>query len=110
MEPVKAEEEDEDVPGAPQVYDEEALRARIAKLPVVFGASTRQLATDDGLRDLQNVGEMEGYRFPGLDLLENPEENFSVKLEEYVREQPAAAGARGSTRSTARWWGSSRAR
>ncbi|MCC6678216.1 MAG: DNA translocase FtsK [Phycisphaerales bacterium] len=85
-----AKEEDHDLPGAPQVYDEAALRAKIAKLPVVFGATNRQLATEDDLRDLQNVGEMEGYRFPGLDLLENPEENFTVKLEEYVREQAQA--------------------
>ena len=34
--------------------------------------------------------ELEGYRFPGLDLLEEPEENFSAKLEELVRGQAEA--------------------
>ncbi|MCH9057818.1 MAG: DNA translocase FtsK [Planctomycetes bacterium] len=48
------------------------------------------MATDADLRDLQNVVDMEGYRFPGLDLLEQPEENFSATLEELVREQAEA--------------------
>ncbi len=83
----------EEAPGAPQVFDPEALRAKIAKLPIAFGASTKQVATEEDLRDLQNVAEMPGYKFPGLDLLEEPEQNFSEKLEEYVREQAAALEA-----------------
>ncbi len=80
----------EDAPGAPQVFDPEELREKIARLPIVFGHQTRKIATEDDLRDLQGVADMPGYRFPGLDLLEDPEANFSAKLEEYVREQATA--------------------
>jgi S-DNA-T family DNA segregation ATPase FtsK/SpoIIIE len=80
-------EEEEELPGAPQVFDQEALKEKIAKLPIVFGQKDKAVATDDDLRDLQVVEEGENYRFPGLDLLEEPEENFSAKLEEYVRSQ-----------------------
>ena len=86
----EAEEEDTDAPGAPQVYSEDELREKISKLPVRFGRDTRKIATEDDLRDLQGVAEMEGYQFPGLDLLEAPEENFSQVLEEMVREQAQA--------------------
>ena len=85
--------DDEDLPGAPQVFDPDELRAKIAKLPIAFGASNKQSATEDDLRDLQNVAEMPGYKFPGLDLLEEPEHNFSEILEQYVREQAAALEA-----------------
>ncbi|MFN0133311.1 MAG: DNA translocase FtsK [Phycisphaerales bacterium] len=86
-------EDDDDTPGAPQVFDPDALRAKIAKLPIVFGHDTRQVATEDDLRDLQGVADLPGYKFPGLELLEAPEENFSTKLEEYVREQAEALEA-----------------
>ncbi|MBY0308652.1 MAG: DUF87 domain-containing protein, partial [Phycisphaerales bacterium] len=42
------------------------------------------------LRDIQSMGEMEGYRFPGLDQLEEPEANFGATMESYVREQAGA--------------------
>jgi len=84
------EEEDDDVPGAPQVFTPDQLREKIAKLPLRFAAATRRAATEDDLRDLQNVTEMEGYRFPGLELLEDPEQNYNEKLEAFVRDQAAA--------------------
>ncbi|HYE63202.1 MAG TPA: DNA translocase FtsK [Phycisphaerales bacterium] len=87
------EEDDSDVPGAPQVFDQEALKEKIAKLPIVFGQQNKAVATEENLRDLQVVEEGENYRFPGLDLLEEPEENFSLKLEEYVRSQAEALEA-----------------
>lgn len=97
-------EDDEDaLPGAPQVYDESALREKIAKLPIMFGQHNKQIATDADLKSLQDTSAEpapEGieapaeppkpYQFPGLDLLENPEENFSATLEGYVREQATA--------------------
>jgi S-DNA-T family DNA segregation ATPase FtsK/SpoIIIE len=83
-------DDEDELPGAPQVFDPEVLRAKIARLPIVFGHDTRKVATEADLRDLQGVTELEGYQFPALDLLENPEENFSAKLEEYVREQATA--------------------
>ncbi|MFZ4575072.1 MAG: DNA translocase FtsK [Phycisphaerales bacterium] len=84
------EDEDDDLPGAPQVFDQEALKAKIAKLPIAFGQQNKQVATDASMRDLQTVDEGESYKFPGMDLLENPEENFSQTLEAHVREQATA--------------------
>ncbi len=71
-------------------FTPEQLREKIAKLPLVFAAKDRKTATADDLRDIQNVSDMEGYRFPGLDLLEEPEVNFSQTMEAYVREQAMA--------------------
>ncbi|MFG0260331.1 MAG: DNA translocase FtsK [Phycisphaerales bacterium JB041] len=84
------EEEDEDIPGAPQVFSEAQLREKVAALPVRFASTSRKIATEDDLRDLQNEQALEGYKFPGLDLLVEPEENFTAKLETLVREQAEA--------------------
>lgn len=78
------EEEDDEV-GAPQVFSEDRLREKIQKMPVLFANQNRSVAKEEDLRDLQGV-ELEGYRFPGLDLLEEPEEDFNDKLDEMVRE------------------------
>lgn len=72
------------------VVDHEKLREKISKLPIAFARYNRKVATDEDLRDLQGVGDIPGYRFPGMDLLENPEENFSERLEELVRGQAEA--------------------
>ncbi|QQS08923.1 MAG: DNA translocase FtsK 4TM domain-containing protein [Phycisphaerales bacterium] len=117
-----AEEASSDTAPAAKGTTTEELRAKIAKLPVVFGQKDKQIATDadlSGLRSQDGSEEEAGeqnapaaamaqraqdenatpvppapppkpYQFPGLDLLENPEENFNLKLEEYVREQAAA--------------------
>ena len=84
-------EEDEEVTAPPATtgedeYDEDELRQKVAALPVRFAGLNKQSATDDDLRDLQGVVELEGYRFPGLDLLEEPEADFNQKLEGMVRE------------------------
>ncbi|MBL8762276.1 MAG: DNA translocase FtsK [Phycisphaerae bacterium] len=93
-------DQDDDVaPGAPQVYSEEALREKIAKLPILFGQKDKKLATAEDLRGVQSTDDpalagvaaavepSRPYEFPPLDLLEVPEENFNIQLEEYVREQ-----------------------
>ncbi len=67
--------------------DEAALREKIAKLPMIFGQQNKQIANDADLANVQNVSNEENYRFPGLDLLENPEENFTETLKGYVQEQ-----------------------
>ncbi len=87
------EEDEDELPGAPQVFDQEALREKIAKLPLRFSGSNRQVATEEDLSELQNMAELEGYKFPGLDLLEDPEEDFDERLEEVVREQAEALEA-----------------
>ncbi len=110
---------EDDAPGAPQVYDAAALRAKIAKLPIVFGQQNKAIATDADLQSLRSIDELEGpapaptlaagdaepgdddapaepppppkpYVFPGMGLLADPEENFNSKLEESVREQAQA--------------------
>lgn len=80
----EVEEEDDEV-GAPQVFSEDRLREKISKMPVLFANQNRSVAKEEDLRDLQGV-ELEGYKFPGLDLLEEPEEDFNDKLDEMVRE------------------------
>ncbi len=86
----EGDEDDDDLPGAPQVYSEEDLREKMARLPIRFGQKNKRVATEADLEDLQNVQELEGYRFPPLDLLEDPEENFEERLEQVVREQAEA--------------------
>jgi S-DNA-T family DNA segregation ATPase FtsK/SpoIIIE len=92
---VAAEEEDDDVPGAPQVFSDDQLRAKVDRLPIFFGTAQKAVASQAELEGLQNAAgetttEGKQYRFPGLDLLEEPEANFNAKLEEYVREQAGA--------------------
>jgi S-DNA-T family DNA segregation ATPase FtsK/SpoIIIE len=84
---------EDELPGAPQVFDRDALREKISRLPVVFGQNSREVATDADLAAMQNAVDeaaaAKPYRFPGMDLLENPEENFNEKLESFVRDQAA---------------------
>ncbi len=93
--PIVAEdEEDHHVPGAPQVFDADALRDKISKLPIAFGQQNKQVATQADLDNLQNASPNEdNYKFPSLEILENPEENFTQRLEQYVREQAVALEA-----------------
>jgi S-DNA-T family DNA segregation ATPase FtsK/SpoIIIE len=62
----------------------EELRAKIARLPVRMTGGTRTIARDE---DIPRLETFEGYQFPTLDLLEDPEDNFSEKMEAFVREQ-----------------------
>jgi S-DNA-T family DNA segregation ATPase FtsK/SpoIIIE len=83
-------EEEDEAPGAPQVFDNEELREKIAKLPVRFAQQEKEMATDEDLAEFQNVQSLEGYKFPTMDLLEEPEIGFNEKLESLVREQAEA--------------------
>lgn len=84
------EDEEDETPGAPQVFDNEDLREKIAKLPVRFAQQEKEMATDEDLAEFQNVQSLEGYKFPRMDLLEEPEIGFNEKLESLVREQAEA--------------------
>tara|TARA_R110002072_G_scaffold150953_2_gene299780 strand:- start:15772 stop:18906 length:3135 start_codon:yes stop_codon:yes gene_type:complete len=79
--------EEDDGPGAPQVFSQDDLREKIAKLPVRFAQQNKEMATDEDLADFQNAQSLEGYMFPRMDLLEEPEVGFNEKLEELVRTQ-----------------------
>lgn len=83
-------EEEDEGPGAPQVFDNEELREKIAKLPVRFAQQEKEMATDEDLAEFQDVQSLEGYKFPTMDLLEEPEIGFNEKLESLVREQAEA--------------------
>jgi len=87
--------EDDDTPGAPQVFTEDQLRDKIAKLPVRFASTSKNKATQEDLDALREQRKCEeeadrNYNFPTLELLVDPEENFSEELEKWVREQAAS--------------------
>ncbi|MFI4854521.1 MAG: DNA translocase FtsK 4TM domain-containing protein [Phycisphaerales bacterium JB065] len=87
--------EDDDTPGAPQVFTEDQLRDKIAKLPVRFASTTKNKATQEDLDALREQRKSEeeadrNYNFPTLELPADPEENFSEELEKWVREQAEA--------------------
>ncbi|MCA9292665.1 MAG: DNA translocase FtsK 4TM domain-containing protein [Phycisphaerales bacterium] len=84
-------EHDDDHP-ADQPLDKDALRQKIAKLPVRFASSSKLTATQEDLDALRaaRLSEEEidrTYQFPPLDILAEPEENFSEELERWVRNQ-----------------------
>ncbi|MBX3359703.1 MAG: DNA translocase FtsK 4TM domain-containing protein [Phycisphaeraceae bacterium] len=83
---------DDAEPAQPRTYDPEALRAKIARLPLRFASATTRAATEEDMRDIQNASELEGYQFPGLDILEDPEVNYSERMEAFVREQAEILG------------------
>lgn len=92
-------EDDEDgVADAPAVFDEAKLREKIARLPVQFNNANKKSASESDLEALRNLRKSEeeadkNYIFPGLDLLSEPEQNFSAEMEVYVREQATALEA-----------------
>jgi S-DNA-T family DNA segregation ATPase FtsK/SpoIIIE len=60
------------------------LKAKIAKLPVRMGGAAQTSARDE---DIPREATFEGYKFPPIDLLEDPESNFSERMEKFVRNQ-----------------------
>ena len=63
------------------------LREKIAKLPVRIASKSAQIARDE---DIPREDNFEGYRFPTLDLLADPEMNYSREMEAFVRKQAQA--------------------
>jgi S-DNA-T family DNA segregation ATPase FtsK/SpoIIIE len=91
-------EDEEPLADAPAVFDEAALREKIARLPVRFNNAEKKSASEGDLEALRNLRKSEeeadkNYIFPGLDLLSEPEQNFSAEMEVYVREQATALEA-----------------
>jgi S-DNA-T family DNA segregation ATPase FtsK/SpoIIIE len=62
----------------------EELKEKIKKLPVRMAGGKPIKARDE---DIPRTESFEGYKFPTLEMLEDPETNFSATMEEYVREQ-----------------------
>jgi S-DNA-T family DNA segregation ATPase FtsK/SpoIIIE len=87
---VQDDDEDDDEPAAdaPGAYldskkefDPDALRAKIKKLPINFAPVAKKTVAPPREIDLS------GYQFPSLDLLEEPEANFTAEIERLVRDQ-----------------------
>jgi S-DNA-T family DNA segregation ATPase FtsK/SpoIIIE len=67
---------------APLSADE--LRERISKLPVRMSTAPKTLARDE---DIPREVDYTGYQFPTLEMLDDPEGNYSERMESFVREQ-----------------------
>ncbi|MFZ9881314.1 MAG: DNA translocase FtsK 4TM domain-containing protein, partial [Phycisphaerales bacterium] len=64
---------------------EDELRAKIEKLPIKMTAKPAVTKLRD--EDIPRTPDYSGYQFPTLELLEEPEGNYSAKMEAYVRAQ-----------------------
>ena len=71
------------VPVRPRLTPEQ-LREKIAKLPVRMAGAHKTVARDE---DIPRGQSFEGYQFPTLELLQDPETNYSKKMETFVRRQ-----------------------
>ncbi|MFO0873081.1 MAG: DNA translocase FtsK [Phycisphaerales bacterium] len=73
---------------APHRLSPEELRAKIARLPLrMTGRATVVAREEDIARTPVEPSSLEGYRFPTLELLEEPDSNYSEKMESFVRRQ-----------------------
>lgn len=89
MEAIANAEEDDDVNAdAPDAYtkgkqklDPDALREKMAQMPINFAPKTAPTPAAPVEQDLS------GYKFPGQDLLEEPEHDFTAEQEAIVRDQ-----------------------
>ncbi len=64
---------------------DEELRSRIGKLPVKIASRADATILRD--EDIPRTPDYSGYQFPTLELLEEAEDNYSVKMETFVRDQ-----------------------
>ena len=79
------EEEEEENTGASRAsLSKKELEEKIARLPVRIASGKTEVARDE---DIPREENFEGYQFPGLDMLDAPEANYSEQMEAHVREQ-----------------------
>ena len=80
------EQEAGDAPGAymaeKEKFDPDALREKMAQLPINFAPNSNK-----NLPPVEREIDMSGYQFPGMDLLEEPEGDFTAEQERVVRDQ-----------------------
>jgi S-DNA-T family DNA segregation ATPase FtsK/SpoIIIE len=83
------EPEEEESPGAPGAYKQEKkhfsteeLRAKMQQLPINFAPKTNA-AKAPPPREV----DLTGYEFPTMDILIEPESNFTAEMEQIVRDQ-----------------------
>jgi len=77
------EEEDEEPAPAPKRLTKAERRAKIEKLRIKIFGGAKDVATDE---DIQRE-DFEGYEFPSVELLAEPEGDYSEKAEAMVRRQ-----------------------
>lgn len=65
----------------------EELKAKIARLPVRMAGKNTAIAKDADIPREPQEPNFESYQFPPLSLLEDPETNYSERLEKFVRDQ-----------------------
>lgn len=73
-----------EIEAAPRQLTAEELRSRISKLPVRMAGRKAEMAREE---DIPRAVDYSGYQFPSLEMLEEPEGNFSETMEAFVREQ-----------------------
>ena len=61
------------------------LRAKLARLPVRMSSKGKRVAKDEDIPRAEK--SFKGYEFPTLEMLEDPESNYSSKIEAFVRKQ-----------------------
>ncbi len=85
------EEEEEESPGAPGAYKQdkkkknfstEELRAKMLQLPINFAPKAGTIKPPPP-REI----DLSGYEFPGMDILLEPESDFTDEMEKIVRDQ-----------------------
>jgi S-DNA-T family DNA segregation ATPase FtsK/SpoIIIE len=76
---VEAEEEESDRPS----LSKEQLKDKIAKLPIRMFGGKKDVAKDEDI----HRENFEGYQFPSVELLAEPETGYSEKAENMVRDQ-----------------------
>ncbi|MCB9838059.1 MAG: DNA translocase FtsK [Phycisphaeraceae bacterium] len=78
----------------PEAFDPDRLREKIARLPVRFASTTRKEAMaepdDESIVTAEQEQSLASYLFPTADLLLDPEDNFTEKMESFVRAQAEA--------------------
>lgn len=71
-------------------FDPEALRDKIRTMPINFAPKVGGKIAPGLPMGGASEMDLSGYRFPGLDLLEEPEGTFTQEMEAIVREQGVA--------------------
>lgn len=66
-------------------FDPDALRAKIKQLPINFAPKSN--GNKPTIPSAAVEVDLSGYRFPSLDLLEDPESDFTEEMERTVRDQ-----------------------
>jgi S-DNA-T family DNA segregation ATPase FtsK/SpoIIIE len=77
-------ENEDETTSAKAALSKQELQAKIAKLPVRIASGKGEVAREE---DIPREENFEGYQFPGLDMLDAPEANYSDQMETHVREQ-----------------------